>query len=383
MLVAVGVGVACWIGPAIDIALHWPGNLTNIVVYFAGGAHTRVGLGPAAKIMAAEFHTIPPWAGGHEPLAVFTGRVIGVPAWWLLVAIVLLSGGALAARATGSRDDSRLVGLAALMLVVGIVGISGADEPVGYHFAWRVTIAVFVVVASLWSIAAFVAPRFPPVLRHASVTFVFAGVAWGLIALTVSIPPVDPGGSSWMQRITQQLDHQRLPHGSLLVRSTGDKFRLLYYGVIDLLTRQGVDARLDPSGGRLLGEQRTVTPARARALWYTTERGSYIGALLRLPGAHLIARTSPLRPASEAELSRLQAQLWDRLERTGHSDLIRFLDNPFIAFKTAGVPGLDARSVARIGQLDDAVSRSGGCRCAIVAVSSNPNYPIDALPTPR
>jgi len=167
-----------------------------------------------------------------------------------------------------------------------------------------------------------------------------------------------------------------------LVRSTGDRFRLLYNGLIDLLSRRGVDARLDPSGGRLFGEQRTVTLARAGALWYTTERGSYISALLRLPGAHLIARTSPLRPASEAELSRLQNQLWDQLERTGHSKLIRFLDSPFIGFATARIQGLDPRSVARIGQLDEAVSRSGGCRCAVVALSPNPTYPEDGLPTP-
>jgi hypothetical protein len=333
--------------------------------------------------MAAEFHAIPPWAGGHEPFAVFTSKVIGVPGWWLLVAIALLTGGALAARATGSRADGRLVSLAALMLVVGIVGISAADEPVGYHFAWRVTVAVFVVVASLWSITTFVGPRLPAVLRHAGATFVFTGVAWGLIALTVSIPAADAGGpSSWMQRITQQLDRERLPHGTVLVRSTGDENRLLYNGLIDLLTRRGVDARLDPTGGRLLGEQRTVTPARAGALWYTTERGSYIGALLRVPGAHLIARTSPLGPASEAELSRLQTQLWDQLERTGHTDLIRFLDNPFIGFDTVGIAGLDQRAVAQIGKLDEAVSRSGGCRCAVVAVSPNPKFPVDGLPTP-
>jgi hypothetical protein len=384
VLVAAGVGAACWIGPAIDIALHWPGNLTKIVVYFAGREHTRIGLGPAARIMATEFHPLPPWAGGHESFTLFTGTVIGVPAWWLLVAIALLAGGALAARATGSRDDGRLVALAALMLVAGIVGISSADEPVGYHFAWRVTVAVFVVVASLWSITAFVAPRLPRMLRHVDAALAVGGVAWGLIALTVSIPPANSGGlASSMHRITQQLDHERLPHGTVLMRSTGDEFGSLYYGVIDQLNRLGVDARLDPTDSRLLGEQRTVTLAHAGALWYTTERGSYIGALLRLPGAHLIARTSPLRRAREAELSRLQSQLWDQLERTGHSDLIQFLDSPYIGFATAGIAGLDPRSVARIGQLDEAVSRSGGCRCAVVALSPNPKYPVEGLPTPR
>jgi hypothetical protein len=44
MLTAAGVGVVCWIGPAIDVAVHWPGNLAKIVVYFAGGKHTRIGL---------------------------------------------------------------------------------------------------------------------------------------------------------------------------------------------------------------------------------------------------------------------------------------------------------------------------------------------------
>jgi hypothetical protein len=381
-VVAAGaVGLLCWVGPAIDVVLHWPGNLTKIVVYFAGGEHTSVGLGSAARIMASEFHAVPPWAGGNEPTAPFTANVTGVSVWWLLVAIALLTGGTLAARATGSRNDRRLVALAALMFMVGIVSISRADEPVGFHFEWRSVIAVFVVVASLWSIAAFFAPRLPAALRRISSLLVLGGVVWASIALSVSIPSAQTQQalSPEMRLIARQLARAGLPHGTVLTRTTGELNRLIFHGVIDWLDRRGVDVRIDGPGS-YLGYQRTIALGRARALWYVTESGSYVGIMLRIPGSHLIARTSPLAPAREAELSRLQARLWDQLRRAGRTDLIGYLDKPYVFFKVAQVEGVDPRAAARIGQLASEVARSGSCRCGVVSLPANPTYPILGVP---
>jgi hypothetical protein len=381
LLVTAGVGLMCWIGPVIDLVVHWPGNLTRVVSYFAGSERARVGWGSAARIMASEFHPVPPWAGGHEAVRFFSAGLIGAPAWWLLVAITLLAGGALAARATGSRDDGRRVALAALMLIVGIAGISRADEPTGYHFLWRVVIAAFVMVASLWSVSAFAATRLPGALRNACSVLVLAGVAWGLIAVAVSVPSVPSDAlSPAMRHIAQQLEHAGRPHGPILVRSTGEPVGFIFNGLIDQLDRQGVDVRIDTALRRVTGYERAITPAHAHATWYVTEHGSYVGLMLRVPGSHLIAGTSPLAPAREAEMSRLQAQLWDQLRRAGRTDLVGWLDNPYVGFKVAQVVGVDARAAFRIGQLASEVARSRSCRCGVVALPANPAYPIAGVP---
>jgi hypothetical protein len=384
VLVSALVGMLCWSAPAVDVMVHPPGNLGKIGAYFVAGHHKHVGLGSATRIMASEFRILPPWAGGREPMALFSGQLLGAPAFWLLGAALLLGCGALAARVTGSRDDRRLLGLATLMLVVGIAAISGADQARGYTFGWRPVIAVFVVVASVWSISSLVGPRLPGRVRAACPAIAVGAVAWAFISLSVAIPSAGFGALTHdepaMHLVALQIDRAGLPHGTVLVRSTGEDLRSLYDGVIDQLDRRGVDVRVDSPFGRVFGDRRTSTPAHAASLWYVTEHGSYRAALLRLPGAHLVASTTPLSAAREAELSRLQAQLWDQLRRAGRTDLLGFVDNPFVVFKVTGVPGVDPLIATRIGRLDDAVQRSGGCRCAVVAVPPRSDYPIASLP---
>jgi hypothetical protein len=157
----------------------------------------------------------------------------------------------------------------------------------------------------------------------------------------------------------------------------------MFHGVLDWLDRRGVDMRIDAPTGSSYGYQRTIAPEHARALWYVTESGSYVGIMLRIPGSHLVARTSPLAPAREAELSRLQARLWDELRRAGRTDLIGYLDDPYVYFRVRQVVGVDPRTALRIGQLDNEVVRSGTCRCGVVALPANSTYPIVGVPIQR
>jgi hypothetical protein len=373
VLLAAGVGLACWIGPVIDVVTHWSGNLTRLARYFANGHHAHVGLAHATKIMATEFRVVPPWLGGHEPITFFTGYSIGVPASWLLVAAVLLVGGALAARANGSRDDARLVGLAGLMVVTGIVAISGADVAYPYTYIWRVTVAVFVVVASMWPMATFAARRLPVLFRHVGSTLVVGTVAAASVTLALAIPSarvVTTGREKTMRAVAQQIDRRGLPTGTLLLRTTGEGYPSIYRGLFDYLARRGVDVRADVAFARALDYRRTAAPSRAHEVWYVTETGSFVEELERVPGASVVASTTPLRAQQEAELSRLQGRLWAEIRQIGRPDLLVFLDNPFVVLKVAGLPGIDIPTAARAGQLNSVVSRSAGCRCAVIAVPS-------------
>jgi hypothetical protein len=81
-----------------------------------------------------------------------------------------------------------------------------------------------------------------------------------------------------------------------------------------------------------------------------------------------VATTSPLSPAENAELDRLQTRLRVQLLRAGRTRLAQLLDEPLFALFVRDVPGIDHAAAARISQLDDRVRRNNGCRCAIVAV---------------
>jgi hypothetical protein len=93
--------------------------------------------------------------------------------------------------------------------------------------------------------------------------------------------------------------------------------------------------------------------------------------LLARPGARVIASTSPLSPAQDAELTRLQAQLRQQLTAAGRSELRAALDTSGVdVLAFAGVPGLDGHALVRAAALNKIVERRGVCRCAVVAVPS-------------
>jgi len=93
-----------------------------------------------------------------------------------------------------------------------------------------------------------------------------------------------------------------------------------------------------------------------------------VPGLLAQPGARLITSTSPLTPAEDAELDRLQTKLRADFLAAGRSHLADYLDQPLFGVIVRNVPGLDRAAAIRVSQLNQRVARHGGCRCAIVAV---------------
>jgi hypothetical protein len=290
---------------------------------------------------------------------------------------VLLAVAAFAGRGA-PRPDRRGVGLAALLFVIGILVISRSDEPRGYTFQWRVVIAAFVVVACLWCLASVIGPRLPTAARTVGVVATVAFVAWGSISHTVRIDPDAPvmryGGDvnnlearrptvdTMMHQLhrTGRLD----PPRQVLVATHGS--RGLLDAVVNELDRDGFDVRVVPQLGEGFGTQRELAPSRAAETWHVSEHRNLLEPALRLPGAKLIASTTPLARAEDAELTRKQAELVAELRRRRRGDLVDLVDSPVIAYVVEGL-GIDPALVSRVASLNDRVFRAG-CRCAIVAV---------------
>jgi hypothetical protein len=368
-VITAAVLVVLWAPPIIDVLVNWPGNLGKIAKYFAGGNYHHVGLSEAAGIVASEFRFLPPWLGGSTHLGVFTGFATGASRAWLLIPVVVLGTGAVAAARTRRSRDRRMVALAIALFVVAILAISRADEPRAYTFEWRVVVAAFVVVAGVQAIASWL-----PRVRTATaiVTALAVGLAvWGAIDLGVRVTDDTTGPLEARSRaIAEMLPVVRAtpPGRRVLVRPSGPTLRSLFDAVIDELDREDVDVRVDPELGRIFGGRRRGTPGAVDEVWYVTEVGSTVPTLLAQPGARLVASTSPLGRAENRELDRLQATLRAQLVRAGHPGAVAFLDQPLFALFVRDIPGVDRALAARVSVLNERVDRHDGCRCAIVAV---------------
>jgi hypothetical protein len=381
--ISLGVWLFSWIPPAIDVALHWPGNFGRIVSYFATGRGPHVGLPDAFGLLSAEFRPVPPWAGGTNHTNPFSGFAETAPLVWLVVPIAVLVLGVLAARRSGSRDLLRALGLAALLLVAAVLAISRADEPLWYTFQWRVVIAAFVVVMSAWSVATAVESWAPSATRAVALVGALAIVIWGSVSHALAIDPSTlvprhHGDLDALERrapaltsVMKQVRHEHLlGDRNVLVVNVGTT-RSLFDGVVNELDRSGVAVRVTPGLRDAFGRQRAMSTEDAREIWYVTEQGSHVPELLGLPGARLVADTTSLDPAQDARLTRAQQQLQQQLRSAGRADLAAQVDSSFVAYNI-GDAHVDQQLVQSVAQLDSVVERRNGCRCAIVVVRRPP-----------
>ena len=359
-----GALVALWLPPVIQELRDRPGNLTALWDFFREGGDT-IGLRAGAGLLATEFRIFPPWLGGGETYGFGTGNASPSSPWWLLIPAALLVLGWLAARRTGRRADQRLVELAALMTVVGVLALSRLTiDPLPYVFYWRVVLATFVVGASGWAIAHAVAGAVPDEWaswpRRVGVVVALVAVVWGFGAQTVDVlnhTDAIEGIEAASADAYAQVRAQGLPQQPVLVRALGSTVAGFDQGLIDALDRDGVPVRVDRQYGYHFGDQRTAAPADVGEIWYVAEEGRYVSLTPELPGARLVASSSPLSRADEHELRGLQ--FFDLMTRQQFPD---------------GVPGLTNQQVQRITELNHEVAASGSCRCAIVA------FPADQAP---
>jgi hypothetical protein len=373
---------ALWIAPLVQQLTQEPGNLSAIRNYFQHAGNDVAGLRVGAGIFAAEFKVPPPWLGGSDTLAFATSKVATASLWWLLIPAVLLAVGFVAARATGSRPAARMLQLALLTSCGSILAISRVSvELQPFLFYWRVTVAVFVVVATLWAVALWSGLEQHRRARRGALVLLLVVIALffgartrdDVLRHTDVLGPFD----TYAERL---FDQTRTPaHGdaTILVRGVGATTNGLAEGLVDDLARHDVQVRVDPRSGFQYGSQRTAKRSDVDQVWFVSLNGSD-RALLDRPGATLIASVTPLRRQKESELRRLQAGMLSQLRAAGREDLARFLDSSFFGIIVRDEkPDLDLSQADRIAKLDGEVAHSGGCRCVIVAFPARqaPNIP--------
>ncbi|MGZ6909529.1 MAG: hypothetical protein ACXVJ7_17820 [Acidimicrobiia bacterium] len=371
-----GIWLVSWIPPLVDVVIHWPGNLGKVASYFAHGAYTHVGLTEATRIFADDFRPIPPWLGATERTQPITGLAIPASLVWLAVPAALLVIGLLAARRAHNRLTTRAVAFAAVLAVGAIIAISRADGPHAYTFQWRSIVAAFLVVVCVWAAADWLRSQVH-VLETLGVVGACAVLVWGVVDLGSAVRPDTPGPLEIRERdMAAMLPAMRAAHvrgRNIYVSAVGGTLPTLFGGVIDELDRLGAHVFVKDQLGRIYGDQRRVDHHPIQQTWYVTEQGSVVPSLLTEPGARLLSSTSPLTPARNRELDRLQAELTEQLLAVGQGRVRANLDQSWIGLLLRNVAGIDHDVARRIGELDRQVSRDDGCRCAIVVVPGAPS----------
>ncbi len=371
LLISIAIWLLTWSAPLLDVVVHWPGNLGKVGTYFVSSRHRSLGFSAATRIIADEFRWVPPWLGGAHRLSLL-GFAVPASVVWLAIPLGALGAGAIAIRRSRDGEDLRLVGLAGLMVVVGVLAISRADtDALAYTFQWRATVAAFLAVACGFSIAATLRTRCVRWMRVSAVCAVVGVVAVGSTTMTVAV--VRRSGSltirdTDLRAVMRVVDHRPHPHGTVRVRAVGSNLPGLYDGVVNELARRNVDVRVDPGAGRIFGGRRTLASNAAAETWYVTEQGSLLPGLLARRGAQLLVTTSPLTHAEDTELATLQEAIGRALDRAGIPERRAFLDSSLAGYHLSGLSGIDPVQIFRLGQLNAKVERRNRCRCGVVVV---------------
>jgi hypothetical protein len=369
------VVVLLWTPALIEMVQHPPGNLPRVASYFvrSKNAEPALGLLGGAQLLAAEFRWLPAWLGGSDFFDPLTHRANASPLLHLVLPVALLVVGLSVARRTRTSDAQRfLVMVAALLAAAPLILANVTGVPYPYLFYWRPVIAVMLALGvggALWSagwIRGWLATMLVPI---AVLLVAFGSGRIGIEALThdKAVSTYEAATAS----LSSQLKDHGMPPRGVILRIDTQSLIALQRGIFNELDRDGLPVHTDPALGFEFGDHRARESNEVDAVWWVAERGSIVDQLSSMPGASLIAYSTPLDPQDEAEVRQIQRELLAQLTAAGRLDLAAQLDNELVAFTLADVPGIDDAAAGRLGELNAKVARAESCRCGVVAFSSN------------
>jgi hypothetical protein len=358
----------CWLPPIIEQVTHDPGNFERIARYFREAPEPVLGLRDGIGTFAAQYRWLPTWLGGSERFEPLTFQPSPASPWWLLVPVALLGVAFVVARRRRLRAEIRLVGLVAVLGVAGMLALTRLKQGAwSYMSLWRIPLAVVVVAVAAWTLWRAVAN--PPFARRvAGATVLGMAILGGALPITRDVATADHVASFHddVAAVLDQLDTRGITD-TILVRNVAPALRGVAPSIIDELDRHGTPVKVDPRGRLVWGSSRVARPATVDRVWIVTEDGVRGALLSAAPGARVLAHTSPLRPAEDRELSRLQRQAALELMDAGRSDLVQWLEySNFVPLLHDEVPELDPATIDRIATLVQKAARTRRCRCTVV-----------------
>jgi len=327
-----GVTFAMWLPPVIEQLQPGPGNLRRVWEHFANPPDETVGLRAAFRALAGEFNL----AG---PLVTGPGRdPTDDPRWWGFVAFVVV---VLAGLAAWRRHRDRQLGR--LYVVLGwstLIGLYATSRVFGtfydYVIRWSWLLAVFWIVASLWSVTITLAGDSE--LRHRSRSI--GGAVLGATVLGVALAGSAASAGADLpyrsdSRLVANLGAQLAPsldpdsvyllrwHDPASLGGTG-------FGFVLEMEKRGDTLKVDPWAKATVRPYRSMSDERDAdaVLWFVVGSENIERFSLR-DDAEVLAEYDPRSSDERAESNDLRLRIEERIRELGHPEWITLLDSQY------------------------------------------------------
>jgi hypothetical protein len=375
----IALAAVLWFPPLVlDPFLQPPGNVRALVHYFTSGTNgsSRTGLHAALGYTAAQFHWLPTWAGGTDPVDPFSGLSTRYAAWWLIVPVSLTGASWWVARRRQRVDDALLAELLLLLIPVTVLAIAlVSGTPYLYLFIWCITVGVATVVLP----CVLLAPTGSPgrALNTGVTGLLVLVVAIGSLATSLRVIDHDgpvSAATGMVASLIGQLHRGGQPTGPVQIRTADSGIIGVESGIVDHLSRAGAPVYVDPTAGYKLGYARVRTLDQVDSVWFVVEESQVFSLLSAVPGAHVLAVSHPLPPREQAELIGLQRSLGATLAAEGRADLIPQLRNPFADYVLGPELHLPPDELRQLTAFNVEVN-AHQCLCGVIA------FAPDQVPT--
>jgi hypothetical protein len=347
-------GIVLWLPPIIDQAVHSPGNIRVTWDYFSHPPATDhpVGVSTGIGVLLSQLNPFKfvseILVGDVNPHAVGGTRLPGL---FLLVAF----GGSvwLAVRAK-ARALLRLDIVIAVALALGFISASRILGTVFYYLLlWAWGLVALMLLAIGWAIAVSL-----PANRRKGASVLIWLTALALVAFTVDAARVtvqSPRLNADVRALAGPAEaalaarEKAGAHGPYLVTWLPDDQAIgsVGYGVFNELLRHGYNAKASvvfPGATRY----HVMDPEKA-TIQVHVATGPDIAYWTQDSRFHLIKAFDPRTDAERAHFDQFHGELVDELERSGHPELVKQIDDNL--FMLALAPGLTDRAHTLISQM--------------------------------
>ncbi len=296
--------VVLWAPVAVDAVVHPPGNLNDIVDFFVfgGASGPRNGFRSGLGLLGNQFTLPPEWLTGQRHI-LDNGVAVPSSPWTAVVPLLVFAVGVMMVRNTRRRDDARLLGLLAALVVYGLVSLARVIGTVApYLFYWRIPLAILLVMSTAIAVVHRVAPNGLALGHRAVVGSFLPVVLVALPVLPMTVEVIVHGGRiESVARFERSVEHlsvqaaiERRAGERILVRSEGSTLSGVETGIIDALDRAGVDVKVDEARSFQFGEGRGA-PGPVDRIWVVSEEGIRISQAAQDPDRRVVARSAPPR----------------------------------------------------------------------------------------
>jgi hypothetical protein len=366
------LGVALWLPPLVDQAVHDPGNLRAIYNDLATPSEDPVGFGRGVEL--ALLHLDVPglvigdssWVGSlPDPSSDPDGSVIP----GLVILVVWALAGSASLR-LGNRTLARLHLVVAVSLVLGVISMSRIYGKEWYYlmlWAWGVAALMLLAVGwTIWAVASAWAQRHRRRLSASAVNLALTGVlVVGSAALTVDAVDTDPPEPHLSSTLGAVLPDTvaALERGDGAAVGRDGRYMVIFsdamyfgsqsYGLVSELERAGFDVGMPDALHVPVTGHRVIGPDDAAAI-VVFATGQNIELWRQVPGALEVAYVEPRDPPARAEFAELRSAVIDDLRSDGLEDLVPLVDeNLFAASIDERISVLASRSTARMLELGE------------------------------